>query len=640
VCGIAGIFDYRLGARVDTPKVGRMTELMIHRGPDEGGVRGGQAVALGARRLRIIDPAGGGQPFASDDGAVTAVHNGEIYNFRELRSTLEGHGHRFRTRCDTEVVVHAYEQWGPAFVSRLNGMFALAVWDARTRRLVAARDPFGIKPLYYCDESGLLAFASEIRSLLAAELTPREVDPTLLGTVLALGYLPSPATLLRGVRRLPPGHSLVVTEGDAAPQLERFVPEDAPTEAPGHRGRMVGDLRSELVAAVERQLVADVPVGVLLSGGVDSTLRATLATELRGEPVDTFTIGFAGAGAVSELAASRATASRLGARHHELTFGLDDFRRLLRPTIRSLEEPIANPTAIPFLALCRLARQVVGVALSGQGGDEAFGGYDRYVGERLVQPYRSIPAPLRSILLDAARRLRPRDERIERFRFAGECGDPVERALRTRCVAPPRAIRALLQAEPVSHVLRSDLFDPWQRDGTRLDAVARMLYVDARTSLADNLFLFGDKISMAASLEVRVPLADGALMARVERIPSSVKVGLGGRKRILRQAARAWLPRDVLDRGKVGFETPVDSWLRGPLAGEARATILESAVCADFLDPTSVGALVDEHVAGTRNHKRLLYGLLALAVWHEEIVEARTDRELPPSDVGLGVAAM
>ncbi len=615
MCGITGIYHYGTAAPADAALVRAMTAAIRHRGPDDDGYLTDGPLALGMRRLSIIDLEGGHQPISAAGGALSIIFNGEIYNYRELRAELAALGHRFATASDTEAALHAYQRWGMAGLARLNGMYGLAIWDAAARRLVLARDPFGIKPLYYHDDGRMLRFGSEIRAILADPTVPRAVDPVALDQFFALTFVPAPRTAFAGIRKLLPGHALVIESGRV--RLERFYQVIPQLFTDRSEDGLVEELRERIRAAVTRQMVADVPVGVMLRGGVDSSTVAAIMTEVAAGPVKSFTVGFEGQFAGNELAAARDMARRLGAEHHEMVMSRAAFSAFLPDAARHMEEPVATPSTLPYYHVCALARRHVKVVLTGQGADEPFAGYARHFGERYGALYRALPAPLRAgVITPAAARL-PRALRLKRaVQSLGE-PDPA-----TRLAGVYTAMDAPLRRRLYRDGLRvTDITEPvarWQKDVAGLDGLSQMLYVDARFSLADNLLLYGDKMAMAVSLEARVPFLDLELMAFVERIPPALKVRGRTGKHILRRAVSIWTPPEVLRRPKLGFETPLDGWLRGALQAEVRDRLLApGAACREYLEPAVIARLLDEHRTGRHNHWRPLFNLLTFELWHD-----------------------
>jgi asparagine synthase (glutamine-hydrolysing) len=518
MCGICGIYHYRDGMPVDGQLLRAMTASIAHRGPDDDGHHVDGPPGLGMRRLSIVDVQGGAQPIWNESRTIAVVQNGEIYNHDELRRSLESRGHRFTTRSDTEAIVHAYEEWGVPGLARLNGMYAVAVWDSTERTLVVARDPFGIKPLYYRDDGRTLCFGSEIRALLCSPDVPREVDRDALVEYVELTYVAAPRTAFRGIEKLLPGHALVYRDGSGVVErFHRMMPQ--PREV-ASESELVEELQSAIEAAVRRQMMSDVPIGVMLSGGVDSATVATIMTEAAGAPIETFTVGFGSDFAEDELVTARESARRIGSNHHEVVISAAEYADFLPESIWHLEEPIATTSTLAFHRVSALARERVKVVLTGQGADEAFGGYPRYLGEHHSRLYRALPQPIRdSIVAPLVGRL-PRNERLKRAVWALGESDDAERVRRIHQVLDDRDKALLIRELPLRS---SSGASTWMRDVEDLRSLEAMMYVDARTSLADNLLLYGDKMSMAVSLEARVPLLDLELMQLVESIPARFK---------------------------------------------------------------------------------------------------------------------
>jgi asparagine synthase (glutamine-hydrolysing) len=613
MCGICGIVS--ADGPVDPDRLARMSSKLVHRGPDSDGVFVDGPAGLAARRLAIIDLATGDQPIANEDGTVHVVQNGELYNYRELRIELERAGHRFRTQGDTEVLVHLYEQEGPAFARRLRGMFAVALWDATQRRLVLARDRFGIKPLYYRAHGGGLEFASELRSL-----PRREIDLDALEAFLAFNSIPAPLTIFRDSRKLPPGHVLV-WEG-AETRIERYArPAPVPLEElrEDDEAELVEELRARLRDSVRAHLIADVPVGVLLSGGIDSSALAALAAQETSEPVRTFSIGFEER-SFDELADARLVAERYGTRHRELVLRPD--AALLLPALAdAFDEPFADSSALPTYLVSQLAAQDVKVALSGEGGDELFGGYYTYVADLLAErtgPVASLARPLVERLPTSTARA-SFDYKAKRF-ARGAHLPPLERHHAWKEIFSPEA-RAQLTG-------RRHAFDPVdlyrerfaETEGAEL--LARLQDVDLGIYLADDLLVKTDRASMAHSLEARVPYLDPAVAALALALPRKHRVN-GLRKKVLLRKAVAPLVPDRIVRGKKrGFSIPAAAWLRGELEPFARDTLAaETLHRQGFFSPEAVRKLIDRHVAGEEDLSRQLWGLLAFTLWHEHHVE-------------------
>jgi asparagine synthase (glutamine-hydrolysing) len=618
VCGICGI----AGARgdVDVEALRAMSELLVHRGPDSAGEHVDGGVALAAQRLSILDLEHGDQPIANEDGSCVVVQNGEIYNYPELRLELERAGHTLRTRCDTEAIVHLYEEHGPGFAERLRGMFAVAIWDARNRRLVLARDRYGIKPLYYRHAAGELRFASELRAL------PRgEIDFDALEAFLAFNSVPAPYSIFREIRKLPAGHLLVWADGDVS--LERYA-RPRPALAGELRGaeeaELVEELRARLRDSVRAHLLSDVPVGVLLSGGVDSASLAALAAQETAEPVHTFTIGFAER-SFDERADARLVAERYGTEHHELLVRPEP-ELLLRALAEAFDEPFADSSALPTYLVSQLAAEHVKVALSGEGGDELFGGYYTYaadlVADRLA-PLARVARPLVEALPSSASKA-SFDYRAKRFVRAAHL-PPLERHHGWKEIFSPET-RAELTG-------RRSAFDPVDVYRTRYaetggaPELARLQDVDFGVYLVDDLLVKTDRASMAHSLEARVPFLDPLVTNLAFALPTHLKVRGLAKKVLLRKAVEPLLPRDVVHGRKRGFSIPAAAWLRSELEPFARETLAAGTLSRQgFFRPAPVARLLDEHVAGHADWSRQLWGLLAFTLWYERHVEQEPPR--------------
>jgi len=618
MCGICGLVSSN--GRVDPDRVEAMSRTLVHRGPDSSGEFSDEGVAFAARRLSIIDLETGDQPIANEDGTLHVVQNGEIYNYRELRRELERAGHRFRTHGDTEVLLHLYEEHGEGFAERLRGMFAIAIWDGPRRRLLLARDQFGIKPLYYREVGGELAFASELRAL------PRgEIDLDALEAFLAFNSIPAPLTIFRETRKLPAGH-LLVWEGGRA-RLERFA-RPAPVPAGEMREdeevELVEELRARLRDSVRAHLVSDVPVGVLLSGGVDSALLAALAAEESGEPLRTFSIGFEER-SFDELADARRVAERYGTQHRELVLRPD--AALLLPALAdAFDEPFADSSALPTYLVSQLAARDVKVALSGEGGDELFGGYYTYAADLLAQRVGGL-----------ARLARPLVERLPSSSARASFDYKAKRFVRAAHL--PALERHHGWKEIFSGDARADLtgrrstYDPLAllyaryRETEGADWLARLQDVDLGVYLVDDLLVKTDRASMAHSLEARVPYLDTVVTNLALALPTRHKVRGLSKKVLLRKAAAPLLPREIVRGKKRGFSIPAAAWLRGELEPFARETLAAPVLRRQgFFRPEVVARLLDEHLAGREDRSRQLWGLLAFTLWHERHVQ-RTPEE-------------
>jgi len=615
VCGICGILRLD-GAAADTRVLAEMNAAIVHRGPDSEGSMADGPAALAMRRLSIIDLAGGDQPIANEDGSVQVVQNGEIYNYRELRRELECRGHVFRTNSDTEVLVHLYEDRGPRFVEELRGMFGLAVWDSRRRRLVLARDPFGIKPLYYRQTERELSFASELKALVRNPAASRDVDLDALEAFLAFNWIPAPMTIFREARKLGAGHVLVAEDGRVT--LERYSRPGArpgePTRS-GSEAEAAAELLETLRDSVRAHLVADVPVGVLLSGGVDSATLAALAAEESSERIKTFSIGFEER-EFSELDLARRVAERYGTDHHELVVRPDAVE-LLPELADTFDEPFADSSALPTYLVSKLAAEHVKVAFSGEGGDELFGGYRTYAADllaRRVGPVAGALAPLLDRLPTSPnRRL---EDRLKRFARSASL-PPLERHHGWTEVFSADARGELLGGRPRG----ADPLAVWRAryaESEGADPLARFQDVDLGVSMVDDQLAKSDRASMAHSLEIRVPLLDRAVSELAFSLAPSHKVRGLAKKRILRRAAATVVPEEILRGRKRGFSIPAAAWLRGELQPFAREVLSPERVAREgFFEPAAVSRLLDVHVSGREDLSRQLWGLLTFSLWYE-----------------------
>jgi asparagine synthase (glutamine-hydrolysing) len=623
MCGIAGIAaaDPRR-APLEPEALRAMTAAIEHRGPDEDGHLLEPGVALGMRRLSVIDPAGSPQPVASEDGEVTAVFNGEIYNFRELRDELEGRGHRFASRGDGETIVHLYEEFGPRFVEHLRGMFAIALWDRPRRRLVLARDRMGVKPLYVAETGSGLAFASEVKSLIAAGLVRPSLDPAAAELFMAWGYVPGPLTLFAGVRKLPPACCLVYADGEIVERREYWNPWDGAPADVGRSWEEDGERLLELLRTATRaRMVSDVPLGVMLSGGLDSSLLTALMAEASDRPVQTFSVGFVEDAAANELAEARQVANRLGTDHHELETSALDHPDLLDDALRHLEEPIADLSCVGLLMLSRLARETVTVALSGQGADEVLGGYRKHQVARAADLLGRVP-PARGAVALAARIGAPESARARGLR-ALSSRDPVERMLAMSRVVQPRERLALFTPE---FLTETDVGAPVRGydDLFGRSVLTQTLYLDGRLALVDNMLLYFDKMSMATSLEVRVPFLDHDVVSFCLALPDSRKVRRGNRKELLKRVSRGLVADEIVDKRKRGFfRSALGTWLRAQHGGLLEQTLLDPRTAERGLyREDEVRRLLGVAGSGDIKADQRLFCLFLLERWMREWVDA------------------
>ncbi len=592
-----------------------MNAKLAHRGPDSEGTFLDGSVGIAARRLSIIDLETGDQPLANEDGSVRVAQNGEIYNYRELRAELEAKGHRFTSHGDTEVIAHLYEEHGLDFAARLRGMFAVAIWDANGRRLILARDRFGIKPLYYRLEGGELRFASELRAL------PRgEIDPEALEAYLAFNFVPAPYSIFQGTSKLPPGHLLVWEKGSA--RVERFarpLPASANELREEPAEALAEELRERMRDSVRAHLVSDVPVGVFLSGGIDSSLLAALAAEESSEPLRTFTIGFEER-SFDETASARKVAERYGTDHHELILRPQP-ELLLRTLAEVFDEPFADSSALPTYLVSELASREVKVCLSGEGGDELFGGYYTYAADLLAArlgPLARLARPFAELLPSSNARV-SFDYKAKRF---------------TRGAHLPPLERHHAWKEIFSPELRSELrgscnsFDPVDllrarfAETGRAEMLTRLQDVDLGSALVDDLLVKTDRSSMAHSLEARVPFLDTVVTGLALALPRRLKVSGLNKKILLRRAAEPLLPREVVHGKKRGFSIPAAAWLRGELEPFAREVLAPAVLRRQgFFAPEVVTRLLERHAVRKEDLSRQLWGLIAFTLWYEGHVE-------------------
>ncbi|MDE2450707.1 MAG: asparagine synthase (glutamine-hydrolyzing) [Gammaproteobacteria bacterium] len=622
MCGIAGYLAAGPCSGLDS-SLRKMAAAVAHRGPDDEGffeavTRDGECrVGLAHRRLSIIDLSTGHQPMSNEDGSVQIVFNGEIYNFPGLRDELIARGYTFRTRSDTETIVHAYEEWGPECVTRFRGMFAFAIWDSNRDRLLLARDRYGKKPLFLYQADGLLLFASEIKAILAVAGVSRRVDHGALWDYFAYRYVPAPATLLEGIRKLMPG-SYLVRERGAVTETVYFAPDDGkPSFAASPEGDPVSIFLQQLDEAVRVRMISDVPFGAFLSGGIDSSAVVAMMSQHSVHPVKTFSVGFSESG-YSELAYARAIATQFHTDHHELTVSQEHLMEHLPALVRYRDAPVAEPSDIPIYLLAREARRTVKMVLTGEGADEFLGGYPKHVLERYVGTYQRVPAAVRRVLIEplcqslpygfrraktavANLGLADRRERMPRW-FGALSG--TERCRLTRLTAPR-----------VNHD-HAVWFDSFHGDS----ALRGILYFDQTSWLPDNLLERGDRMTMAASLEARMPFMDHQLAAFVSSLPDEWRVRGLTTKRILREAMRRVLPARILERPKIGFRVPVNEWFRGSMRGYLIDHLLgPESRTRDYYRPEALRGYVDSHAAGRQNHEKLLWSLLTLEIWHREL---------------------
>jgi asparagine synthase (glutamine-hydrolysing) len=629
MCGIAGFAALDPRRPLEAATVEGMLRCIAHRGPDDEGVHAAPGVVLGHRRLAVIDPAGGHQPLFGRAPGTAIICNGEIYNYRELASELRMRGHRFATASDAEVAAHAYDAYGVDFLERLDGMFALALWDGARRRLVLARDRMGEKPLYHTVADGQLIFASELSAILAHPAVDGSIDPRALSAYLALEYVPAPATMVRGVSKLEPGTALVLEDGRIEQRrwwrLKPRVAEPVPPYDDAVR-----ELRAKLEHAVRSRLVSDVPLGIFLSGGIDSSAVAALAA--REGALETFSIGFE-EGSFDESRHARAVAARIGSHHHERIVRAAEMPDLVPRLGALLDEPIGDASILPTSALSRFARERVTVALGGDGGDELFAGYPMHQAQRVARPFRALPDGARSLLGAVSRRM-PVSHRnfalgfkVNTFlRGAGE-RPPLNHALWMSSFSPAEQ-RALLTTDALAAAAEGKgafraMLDAWSQSAGQ-PPLARASHLDALTYLPNDILMKVDRASMAVALEVRAPFLARDVVEFAFSLPDEYRMKRLRGKRILRDAVRDLVPETVLRRGKKGFGMPVAAWLNGPLRPLAHDVLSpERLNAAGLFRPEHVERLLREHHEGRFDHRKPLWTLLVFELWREHHIANR-----------------
>jgi asparagine synthase (glutamine-hydrolysing) len=622
MCGIVGLYHTRRD--VEPEELARMSAQLVHRGPDDHGSFIDGRVGLAMRRLSIVDLPCGHQPMPNEDRRRWVVFNGEVYNFRDLRPELAARGHVFHSQGDTETILHAYEEFGRDCVHQFNGMFAFAVWDAPLRRLFAARDRLGVKPFYYYWDGETFVFASELKALLASGCVRREVEPNALWHYLTFRYVPAPLTIWRGVRKLPPGHRLTVDVESGTVEVERYWDVNYSVEptpmTPDQELAAFTDLFND---AVRLRLLADVPVGVFLSGGLDSSAVVAAARVAHDGPVNTFAVAFEDGGNYDELAYARSTAAHVGATHHEVVIGREDFMRTLPDVMWHLDEPMADPACVPLFHLSQLARKQVKVVLSGEGADEILAGYDLDASAaawRRIDRFHRIPRVLRHTLPEAVLRATGMDRQLARLRRGNV---PLAEQNRARLEYMTNyfdedeklALWPELAGVADSRALVRGYFD---RAGTQ-DPLHQVLYALSQDWLTEDLLMKADKMTMAHSLELRVPFLDFRLVEWLASRPSSSKVGDGRgqrftTKRLLRRYAELRLPRAIVERPKLGFPVPIREWILGPMRARVRATILDDASrSATLLGGDSLRRVCDDE--GHPKWAERMWLLFSLETW-------------------------
>lgn len=621
MCGIAGLFHLETAKPVDPLRVEAMTNAQAHRGPDGAGVWTAHGVGLGHRRLSIIDLEGSPQPMTSGDGALTITYNGEIYNYREIRAELEGLGVAFRTQGDTEVILLGYRQWGAGVLRRLNGMFAFAIHDARDQSLFLARDRFGVKPLHYVAlADGSIAFASELKGLLANPAVRRTPDIRAVEDYFALGYVPDDASIVAGVKKLLAGHFLHLKRGQPLPAPCQWWEIDFSTRARGSLADLEAEMRDRLRAAVASRMVSDVPLGAFLSGGVDSSTVVALMAETSSSAVETCSIGFDQA-SLDETAYADIIAKRFATRHRKRIVGSEDFSAI-DTLVAAFDEPFADASALPTLRVCQLARETVTVALSGDGADEAFAGYRRYKFQAVEERVRALmPEGLRTGLFGTLGRHYPKADWAPQWlraksTFQALASDGAEAYARSVSVVPAE-LRARFFSDAFTRDLQGhraeDRYVAAMKAAPARDGLDRAQYADLKIWLPGDILTKVDRTSMSIGLEAREPLLDHRLVAFAASLPANMRLRGGEGKWLMKKAMERHLPTDILYRPKMGFVSPISSWFRGPLADEADALMRKSRLAeSGWFKMEALAKLAADHRSGLGEHGRLLWQLVML----------------------------
>lgn len=621
MCGIYGLTNFK---EESTPPgvLQAMGDVITHRGPDDQGAYVGPGVALGMRRLSIIDLAGGHQPICSEDGSVRVVCNGEIYNFLELRKELESKGHVFSCHSDTEVLVHLYEQEGLDFLERLRGMFAIALWDAKSSRLILARDRLGKKPLYVRREANRILFASEIKSILRVDNVPRAIDFEALNQYLELGFVPAPRTMFLGIEKVLPGHYLEVKRGEIREKQYWDLSFDRIERR--SENEWIELVRHKLNESVRIRLVSDVPLGAFLSGGIDSSTIVALMARAINQPVKTYSIGFAGDDQFyNELPYAQTVAKAVASDHHEIIVR-PDVVELLPKLVWHLDEPIADSASITTYLVSRLARESVTVILSGVGGDELFGGYRRYLGESIERYFKLLPGPVQTRVLPAIFKYLPQDRHSAWTNYSRYAAaflktaqlKPAERYASYVRVFSPELRGELFHRQALRQETTSEFLESYFKRARSADHLNQSIYVDLKTSLPDDLLALTDKMTMAASIECRAPLIDHELVELTSTMPPNLKVRGFTLKYLLKKAVEPWLPREIIARKKRGFGAPVGSWLRGELEPLVEDTLAERQVKSRGLfDPKVLREIIAAHRANRADHTDHLLALINFELW-------------------------
>jgi asparagine synthase (glutamine-hydrolysing) len=635
MCGIAGKHFFGMDKAVESGLMEAMTDSMAHRGPDDRGVYLKKNVALGHRRLSILDLSSAGhQPMSNEDGTVWVVFNGEIYNYKQLRSTLESNGHIFRSNTDTEVIVHAYEEYSAECVKHFDGMFAFGLWDERKRRLLLARDHFGIKPLYFYASSEFLSFASEIKAILRDPSVPKEVDTQALSNFLTLHYVPAPRTMFAGIQKLHPGHILIAEDGRYTVKKYWELEKNEPLRM--NEAEAADFVYQSLKHSVAQRLQSDVPVGTLLSGGLDSSAVLGLMTELTGGSIPSFSVGYSddGKDGYSEFRYSRFAAKHFNSDYHEAVVTSGMFLDFLPKAAWYQDEPIGEPASIPLYYICKLAKEHgITVLLSGEGSDELFAGYNRHRGEIVSSYYGKLPGFVHKSatkLLSAM----PRVPILRKGHRAMGLQDFWPRYQSWHTVFSSDLKHEILESSRSLADSFEDVFGQYSHSSAKLGNLDKLLWLDSKAWLPDDLLMKKDKMGMATSLEARVPFLDHKFAESIFNLPSELKVKRFSGKYILKKSMERTLPKEIIYRKKAGFPTPISRWMADDLRKPITEILLDSGSRDHgYFDRKLVKTLLDQHVSGRENHERLLFPILNFDLWYRVYFSQKAEREFSSAAV-------
>ncbi|CAN5668707.1 asparagine synthase (glutamine-hydrolyzing) [soil metagenome] len=622
MCGITGIVNFNNSGIVNYEKIARMCKAIEHRGPDDEGIYIDEAanVGFGHRRLSIIDLKTGHQPMWDSEKKFAIIFNGEIYNFKELRSELRLKGYNFNTTSDTEVIINLYKDKGIESFEKLNGIFSLAIYDKVEKTVTLARDHFGVKPMYYYFDNNNLVFGSEIKTIIQSGLYKTEMDFEALNSYFTFRYNPSPQTLFKNIKKLPPAGYLKINK-DGKIELNSYWNYYPSTNININEFDAIEQYQSLLEASVKRQMISDVPVGLLLSGGVDSAVIGKLMTSYSNEKIKSFTVGFEGQGDYNELKDASVSAAFLGTEHYEMTITKNEYIDFLFRCYFYVEEPIAETTIPALYYIDNLASKNLKVVLAGQGADEPMAGYKRYFGEQKLNKYLPF---FKMLPMTHLMKFIPRNDRLKRAVYASGFGNEIERFLAIYTIFTPEQKKYLFKKDVLEKMNFGSSTDLemvnklYKKTESLIGSLSKILFIDTRMSLSDDLLIFNDKMSMANSLEMRVPFLDVELVKFLETLPSDLKLRSGIHKYIHKQALKKWLPKEIIYRKKRGFETPMDQWMQNELADEIRDIFNDKdSAMNEFFNISYINSLIDNHKRRKENNKKNLFILLSFELWYQ-----------------------